>query len=83
MWGSIGVPPTLSQGLFYWVKFMKLKAEYETETYLSADGGYIIQQPDNFEGQPQTIYLSRSQVTLLVEDMLSKLEIPEWGEEEA
>lgn len=64
------------------MKFMKLKAEYETETYLSAGGGYIIQQPDNFEGQPQTIYLSRSQVKLLVEDMLSKLEIPEWGEEE-
>lgn len=62
---------------------MKLKAEYETETYISADGSYVIQQPDNIEGTAQSIYLSRAQVALIVGDMLRQLEIPEWGEEEA
>lgn len=86
LWRSRRLPLATRDGLkvlFYWVKFMKLKAEYETETYISAEGGYVIQQPDNIEGTAQSIYLSRAQVALIVEDMLRQLEIPEWGEEEA
>jgi hypothetical protein len=48
---------------------MKLKAVYETETYISEGGYYVIKQRDTSYGENNAVSLSPSQLKELIADM--------------
>ena len=48
---------------------MKLKAVFETETYISEGGYYVIKQTDQFYGEEAVVMLSPSQLKVLIDDM--------------
>jgi hypothetical protein len=50
---------------------MKLKQAFETETYVSDSGYYVIEQDDG-EGGKDIVFLTRSQLLKVISDMKEK-----------
>lgn len=60
---------------------MKLKASYETETYLTEGGHYGVKQT-GWDGEESCILLTPSQMRCLVRDFEEALEDDSWFSEE-
>lgn len=56
---------------------MKIRATYETETYLSESGYFAVRQERHNE-EDQIVLLSPSQLTLLIEEMKLAVQDQEW-----
>ena len=61
---------------------MKLKAHYETETYMTAGGYYAIKQEDPMGNDPSIVLLKPEQIRALIRDMTVALDRPELFEAE-
>lgn len=57
---------------------MKLKASYETETYISEGGYYVIKQTDNIHDEESVIKLSPAQLKELIPDMTAHYVNSNW-----
>lgn len=57
---------------------MKLKAVYETETYISEGGYYVIKQTDNIYDEESVIKLSPAQLKELIADMTAHYVNSNW-----
>lgn len=56
---------------------MKIKASFETETYVSEGGYYVIKQ-ENSEQDQQTVLLTPPQLRLIMKDMRKALSDTDW-----
>ena len=57
---------------------MKLKAVFETETYISEGGYYVIKQTDNNYDEASVIKLSPAQLKELIADMTAHYVASNW-----
>ena len=58
---------------------MKLKAHYETETYLTDGGYYAIRQDDPLGGDPAIVLLTPTQMQALIDDFEENLKDTSWA----
>lgn len=56
---------------------MKIRATFETETYISQGGYFVIRQIDSL-GEESLVMLSPGQMQLLVDDMKATIQDSSW-----
>lgn len=58
---------------------MKLKAHYETETYTTREGYYVIKQDSMLGDEPSIVLLTKEQLSALIDDLSEHLGDESWS----